>query len=223
MTTKSSQLGSIVRKSHSQVSLPLKNRLKIRNWRRSKLSRTKGRKVFTSAATTKAKVTKVSTHLKSSSPAMASSRNRPLRNASLAGPMLTLSSLTNSQLKRCPQKSTLMALKLLTLSDLTHLWMTVWKKTANQRSKDQGNLSRNQHNILQVAVWTNALVKEPKRKKISHMRHLGKSSLKNNILRPNAHQKSEIRLTTLCMAIRALNGSATHHSAGRRRLASTWK
>ena len=81
MTTKSNQLGSIVRKSRSQVNRLLKKQLKKRIISRSKLFRTKGRKVFTSAATTKVKVTKVSTHLKSSSQAMASSRNRPLRNA----------------------------------------------------------------------------------------------------------------------------------------------
>ena len=125
MTTKSSQLGSIVRKSRSQVNLLLKKRLKKRISSRSKLFRTKVRKVFTSAATTKVKVTKVCTHLKSSSQAMASSRNRPLQNVSQVAPISTLSSKKNSQLKRCPQKSTLTAHKLPTLSGLTPPLMTI--------------------------------------------------------------------------------------------------
>ena len=176
MTTKSNLLGSIVRRSRSRVSLLLKNRPKKRISSRSKLSRTKARKVFTSAATTKVKVTKVSTHQKSSSLVMASSRNRPLRNASQAGPMSTWPSLTNNQLKRCPQKSTQMALKSPTLRGLTHPSMMIWNITLSQRRKDQGNLSRKQRNTLRAAVWTSALAKKQKRKKTSLTRHLGKSS-----------------------------------------------
>ena len=223
MTTKSNQLGSIVKRSLSQASPLLKNRLKKRTSSRNKLSRIKGRKVFTLAATTKVKVMRVSTHQKSSSLAMVSSKNRPLRSASQAGPMSTWPSLTNNQLKRCHQKSTQTALKSPTLRCLIHPLMMRWNITLNQRSKDQSNLSRKQRNTLRVAVWTSALAKKPKTKKTSLTRHLGKSSSANSILRPKTHQKSEIRLSTLCMAIRALNGYVTHHSEGRPRLANTWR